>query len=68
MKAHAIIKAGTKEDPIWLYIGYEAMFEMVLKEDDDNLPWLQPFPELIDKEELAELGGELVELEITIVS
>ena len=66
MKAHAIIKSGTKHDPIWMCHWAGKDGTIILKEDDDNLPDLQPFPEFIDKDELTKLGGEIVELEIFI--
>jgi len=65
MKFYAIIKKGTKNDPIWMGFA-DGGDEVYLEQDDDNLPEFQPFPEFIDKDELDEMDGELVELEIII--
>ena len=62
----AIIKKGTKNDPQWMmhcWIGDE----VELCHEDDNLPDFQPYPEFIDKDDLAEMGGELVEIELKIL-
>jgi len=65
MKYYAIIKKGTKNDPIWMIHGW-GEDQVELLQEDDNLPDFQPYPELIDKDELDEMGGELVEIELKI--
>ena len=70
MKAQAIIKKGTKNDPIWMvhkelrdYRGSES----ILSEEDDNLPVFQPFPEYIDDRELEKFDCEMVWVEFNIM-
>ena len=66
MKYYAIIKKGTKNDPQWMGFGW-GDDEVELFHDDDNFPDFQPYPEFIDKDELEEMGGELVEVELKII-
>ena len=70
MKAFTIIKKGTKKDPIFMihrelkdYRGSE----IIIAEEEDNLPVFQPFPEYIDKEELDKFDCEIVEVELKIL-
>lgn len=65
MKYYAIIKKGTKDNPEWM-IHCEGDDQIELCGEDDNLPDFQPYPEFIDKDELDEMGGELVEVELKI--
>jgi len=65
----AIIKKGTKDDPIWMvhrelrdYRGLET----VIAQEDDNLPVFQPFPEYIDQDELDKFDCEIVEVEVQV--
>lgn len=69
MKYHTIIKKGTKDSPIFMVHRELKDFrgsEVVITEDDDNLPVFQPYPEYIDSEELEKFDCELVEVEIII--
>lgn len=70
MVLKAIIKKGTKKDPIWMvhrelrdYRGSE----IVIAQEDDNLPVFQPFPEYIEQEELDKFNCEIVEVEVNIL-
>lgn len=68
MLVHAIIKKGTKSDPVFmLHARNEKTGLVELIEDCDNLPFLQPYPELYDKDNLAKEGGELVEISMEIL-
>lgn len=69
MTYYAIIKRGTKDNPQWMvhrelrdYRGSE----IVIAEEDDNLPVFQPFPEFIDQEELDKFDCEIVEITLSI--
>lgn len=62
MEFTTIIKKGTKNNPIFMvhkelrdYRGSE----IILDEEDDNLPVFQPFPEYIDSKELEKFDCEL---------
>ena len=66
VKYFAIIKKGTKNDPIWMTHCWPGE-EVELCQEDDNLPDFQPYPEFIDYNELDEMGGELVEVELKIL-
>jgi len=66
IRYYAIIKKGTKNDPIWMTHCW-GNDEIELCQEDDNLPDFQPYPEFIDKDELADMGGELVEIELKIL-
>jgi hypothetical protein len=66
VKYFAIIKKGTKNDPVWL-VHCDLGDQVELCQEDDNLPDFQPYPKFIDKDELDEMGGELVEIELKIL-
>jgi len=66
IRYYAIIKKGTKNDPIWMTHCW-GNDEIELCQEDDNLPDFQPYPEFIDKDELADMGGALVEIELKIL-
>ena len=70
MKYTAIIKKGTKDDPIWMVhktlTDYRSS-EVIISEDDDNLPVFQPYPEYIEQKELDKFDCELVEVEVTFI-
>ena len=62
----AIIKKGTKKDPQWMMHCW-GEDQLELCQEDDNLPDFQPYPEFIDKDEIDEMGGEVVEVELKIL-
>lgn len=66
VRYYAIIKKGTKKDPEWMMHCW-GEDQLELCQEDDNLPDFQPYPEFIDKDELDEMGGELVEVELKIL-
>jgi len=70
MEFVTIIKKGTKDDPIFMvhrelkdYRGSE----VVIAQEDDNLPVFQPFPEYIDEEELEHFDCELVTMKCEFI-
>ena len=70
MEFVTIIKKGTKDDPIFMvhrelkdYRGSE----VVIAQEDDNLPVFQPFPEYIDQEELDKFDCELITMDCKFI-
>jgi hypothetical protein len=70
MKLYTIIRKGTKNNPIFMvhkeYRDFKGS-EIVISEEDDNLPVFQPYPEYIHKEELYKFSCEIVEVEFKIL-
>jgi len=68
---HAIIKKGTKDNPIWMVhreLRDHRGIEIIIDQEDDNLPVFQPFSEYIEQKELDKFDCEIVEIELKIKS